>query len=248
MPKSEELNYEVNKADFNTVTSGGDEHSTARHDQQNTFSQPLQLPAIEEEDKKKLKVFDLCKVREQAINLGLLMYIWSQNQFCSQMINFYTKYIPGDTYNNMLANYMIDIPAHFVGGMILTYVGIRMTYIVGSSSALLGGILLLFFGAPGADIPDFAFIFMVVLAKGGVLMMMDASYLANATLFPPAYAGLSFGMCAFTGKMIASMSSLTAEFDHPIPMIIFCVLTCMTYPVAFSLQIKGAKNYLNFKK
>lgn len=164
------------------------------------------------------------------------------------MINFYTKYIPGDTYNNMLANYMIDIPAHMVGGFVLTFVGIRMTYFVGSSAAMLGGFLLIFYGEPGLDIPSFAFIFMVVLAKGGVLIMMDASYLANATFFPPAYAGLAFGLCAFTGKMVASMSSLTAEIDHPVPMIIFTTLTIVTFPVALSLQIKGTRNYLNFKK
>ena len=54
---------------------------------------------------------DLIRIKSHAINLVILSYMWMQNTFCIVMINFYTKYIPGDTYSNMMANAFVEIPA-----------------------------------------------------------------------------------------------------------------------------------------
>lgn len=91
------------------------------------------------------------------------------------MVNFYTKYIPGNTYNNMLANNLIDLPVYLASGIIMHYLGIKITFVIGSTSSILGGILLILYGGPDLQIPGYAYIFIISLAKGGALINSSAS-------------------------------------------------------------------------
>ncbi len=158
------------------------------------------------------------------------------------MINFYTKYIPGDKYTNMLAKDLIDIPIYFISGIVIYYIGIRLTIFVGASSGILGGILLIIYGGPELDIPEFAYIFIIFLAKGGALLSSASVSISHVTLFPPAYTGLVIGIGTFCSRIVSSMSPLTAELELPTPMIIFITFCFLSYPAAFFLQIKDGRH------
>lgn len=104
------------------------------------------LRRVAEERKMTGSIKDLIRIKKHAINIVLLVYIWIQNTFCLTMINFYTKKIPGDTYSNMLANSLVEIPAYAIGGGLIFYLGMRITNYIGAAVALLGGALLIAYG------------------------------------------------------------------------------------------------------
>ena len=189
---------------------------------------------------------DLIRIKRHAINLALLIYMWIQNTFCLTMINFYTKYIQGDKYSNMLANSLVEIPAYAIGGVLIYLLGVKKTLYIGSSIALVGGVLLIIYGNPdpkvGPKLPDVAFIFIVLSAKGGILMLINAVYISTATMFPPIFSGAAFGICNTFAKLVATTGPIAAELLHPIPACLFTGLTAVIIPTTFFLRIKKGRD------
>jgi hypothetical protein len=101
--------------------------------------------------------------------------------------------------------------------------GIRFTLAFWFSIAFLGGLCYLTLGNSNEIlIPIF-----LLFAKGGVTGTFTLCYLANAHIFPAIIAGTAFGICNVGAKTTTILSPLVAEVDPPIPMILFCVSTCM---------------------
>ncbi len=188
---------------------------------------------------------DMIRIKKHAINLFLFILMWVQNTVCFSMINFYTKRIPGDKYSNILANCLVEIPAYAIGGVFLKFLGMRITNYIGASVAVIGGVLLIMYGEVNADgslkIPQFAYVFIVLSAKGGVLMLINTSYIGTATMFPPVFSGAAFGMCNTFAKLAAMSGPLIAELKDPIPSILFTSLTCFIFPLTFFLKIRKSK-------
>ena len=192
-----------------------------------------------EERKMTGSIKDLIRVKRHAIYLALLAFMWIQNTFCLTMINFYTKYIPGDKYSNMLANSLVEIPAYAIGGILVYYFGVKKTIYTGSIISLVGGILLIIFGNPdpkvGPKLPSFFFIFVVLSAKGGILILINTVYISTATMFPPIFSGAALGICNTFGKTMATLGPIAAELTHPIPACVFTALTSLVFPATYLL-------------
>ena len=239
------FNLKHNKYDMNnTFTSlgSGDENKnqlfeSSVKDSLAVIGSPMRRVA---EDRKMTgSITDLIRIKRHAINLALLIYMWIQNTFCLTMINFYTKYIKGDKYINMLANSLVEIPAYALGGILIYYLGVKRTTYIGTIISLVGGTLLIIYGNPDPDVgpklPDYAFVFIVLSAKGGILILINTTYIATATMFPPIFSGAAFGICNTFAKSVASTGPIAAELMHPIPASLFTSLTAVVLPIAYFL-------------
>jgi hypothetical protein len=89
--------------------------------------------------------------------------------------------------------------------------------------ATFGGIALVILSESQPDLVPI----MVAFAKGGVQATLEICYLANSFLFPAIFSGTAFGICNAGAKISTIVSPILAEFNPPLPMIIFSIFTSM---------------------
>lgn len=158
------------------------------------------------------------------------------------MINFYVEKIPGDHFDNFFASNIVEIPAYALGGVLIYYLGVRVSLYCGASISLIGGTLLIIFGDT-KDVDNMAlskevYTILVLLSKGGILILINCVYISTATFFPPIFSGAAFGVCNTFAKSCAIAGPFIAEEAHPIPMAVFTALTALAFPVTFFMKIK----------
>ena len=96
--------------------------------------------------------------------------------------------------------------------------GIRVCLITSFLVSMVSSILLIFFEDSGH------YVLLIILAtKFGISSCFSAVYLANS-LFPPLYASTTMGFCNFLARLVSMIAPPFAEFDKPVPMILFGTL------------------------
>lgn len=75
-----------------------------------------------------------------------MAYVWAACSFTYYMINFQTKYLPGDIFNNSLANGVSEVIAGLVAGVFYKKFGIHKAYFILFGISVLGGALILIVG------------------------------------------------------------------------------------------------------
>ena len=164
------------------------------------------------------------------------------------MINFYIEHVKGDKYLNFLAGASVEIPAYAIGGVLIYFFGIRISLYAGACISILGGSFLIVYGGEenGVEISSAAYMFLVLSAKGGILILVNAVYIGTATIFPPIFSGTAFGICNTFAKTCAIAGPMIAELEPPTPMILFTTLTAFILPSAFFLKLrKSADSFTN---
>jgi MFS transporter, OCT family, solute carrier family 22 (organic cation transporter), member 4/5 len=166
---------------------------------------------------------DLFKIRRHSINLLLMIFFWVASSFSFFLINYTIKKIPGDFFVNNLVSALAAIPTTAIGGFLFARLGVKKVLFLFFLIATFGGIALVILSEsqPGL-IP-----IMVAFAKGGVQATLEICYLANSFLFPAIFSGTAFGICNAGAKISTIVSPILAEFNPPLPMIIFSIFTSM---------------------
>jgi hypothetical protein len=204
---------------------------------------------VAEQKKMTGSIKDLVRVKRHFINLMLLTYMWIQNTFCLSMINFYVEHVPGDKYSNFFASNIVEIPAYAMGGVGIHYLGVRKTLYIGASISMLGGVPLIIFGDPkNLKIPTWMFTFLVLFAKGGILVLINCVYISTATFFPPIFSGAAFGVCNTFAKTCSIFGPIVSEARIPIPMSLFSALTSMIFPATYLMRIRKSNDSFSLKE
>ena len=115
-----------------------------------------------------------------------------------------------------------------LGGVAYQKVGIKPTLFGCFAISCLGSISLIAFGSNPSN--KILTLVMILFTRFGVSATFNISYLANAQLFPPIFAGTAIGICSMFAKFSTIISPLLAEVKAPIPMVVFA---CFTGTVAF---------------
>ena len=66
---------------------------------------------------------------------------------------------------------------------------------------------------------------------------MELNYLANSLIFPAIFAGTAFGLCNSAAKVATIVSPLLAEYEPPLPMIVFSIVCLLAMGLALGLKI-----------
>ncbi len=76
---------------------------------------------------------------------------------------------------------------------------------------------------------------MVLGSKFGISGAFNCVYLAN-TLFPPIYSSTTFGIFNTFARMASMLAPQFAEYEKPVPMIIFCIMAGVALVASFFLM------------
>ena len=147
------------------------------------------------------------------------MFLWMVSAFNYFLINFQLRYLMGDIYRNQIISSLSEVAAYLVSGAIGAKLGNRVCLIVSFLIALVGSILLVLYEDMGHSVMA-----MILATKFGISSCFSAVYLANS-LFPPLYASTTLGICNFLARLVSMIAPPFAEFDKPLPMILFALLS-----------------------
>ena len=79
------------------------------------------------------------------MNLVGMISVWVSASFCYYLINFLTKYLPGNMYLNNVAQSSSELISYFTAGIFFNKIGLRPTLWLSYVIALAGMISLLFY-------------------------------------------------------------------------------------------------------
>ena len=148
------------------------------------------------------------------------------------MITFFLKYIPGNIYVNTSIASMAELCAYIVSGYLMSWMGVKISYIVAFVVASTGGLLMLFFFKMTSLMSVFT-----LLSKFGVSFAFNISYLGTPQLFPVSLTSTAFGICNVFARCFSTLSSVIAEFPDPAPMVIFSICCIVPLVLAFFLKV-----------
>ena len=86
------------------------------------------------------------------------------------------------------------------------------------------------------------FLVFFLLSKFGITCCFGINYSANQFFFPTLFAASALGICNFLARLFSALSFLFADFEEPIPMIIFTSSCALTAVAAFFLRVEKQEN------
>ena len=79
-------------------------------------------------------------------NLFVMIYMWCGIAFCYYLIGFQLKYLPGDIYINSMVTSFAELLGVLISGVIFTYLGLKLAYILPLVVSLVGCLSIMNYG------------------------------------------------------------------------------------------------------
>ena len=159
-----------------------------------------------------------------------MSFIWLSVSF-----NWYLLQFLVNTFENIYATGLgasaSDIVAYALSGLIYEKLGIKLTIAICYASSTIGGLIILFYGLSHQE--TWIFPILITLTKFGISCSFNVVYVAHSSLFPVLFAATAMGLCNIVARIFSSLSPLLAQMEEPDPMIIFTILTSLTFVIAF---------------
>ena len=143
------------------------------------------------------------------------------------LITFYTKYIPGNIFVNMIVASLSEFFSTIITGAIVSKLGPKLAFTVAYS---LCGVACAFLWLAEArervqDIPS-----IILVAKFGICSAFSMLYMNTLLYFPNKFMGRVFGMCNVFARFVTIMSPMVAEAPEPtaeLSMVLSCLLAAI---------------------
>jgi hypothetical protein len=75
-----------------------------------------------------------------------MVYMWGGLAFCYYLTGFQLKYLPGDMFNNSLTSSFAEMLGVLIAGVIFTYFGLKLAYILPLVVSLVGCLSIMSYG------------------------------------------------------------------------------------------------------
>ena len=129
-----------------------------------------------------------------------------------------------------------EMVAYVVTGYLMDFLGPKKTYIGSFAMSFVGGLLLLIFGLRNQE--SWTFVFLIILAKFGIVVTQGLNYAAHPEIFPTLFSTTSIGYLIIISYVCSSISDFLARIPQPFPLILFTAFSGVGSVLAFFLQIK----------
>jgi len=146
------------------------------------------------------------------------MVLWMACAFGYYLINFEIKYLPGNLYVNVMMSTAAEICAKMFAYSQYERLGLKKSFQLGLTVALLGCLLLLI--SNGHSDSTTLLGICLFVAKFGVAFTFMINYLSIVMLFPTLFCGTATGMCNFAGRLATIFAPMAAELKPPQPTLI----------------------------
>jgi MFS family permease len=166
---------------------------------------------------------DLFNNKIYLLNLIIIVLAWSASSSCFYIIGFYVKYIPGDAFMNIIVTSIADAISSIAAGSISQAIGAKNTLFMSFSLATFGAIALMFSGTN-----KYLIVIFVLISRFGINSAFTLCYIITADYFPSIVTSRVFGLCSVFSRMATILSPMIAEFEPPVPMIIYSIVCTIT--------------------
>jgi nitrate/nitrite transporter NarK len=147
------------------------------------------------------------------INLVTMCYNWAASLFSFNLLSFYVKYLPGDLYQNSIMLGLSTLVGGLLYVMLCQRYGTISSFTIVYTISLLGAILILLFGTSVESLmPVFVF-----CTRAGIFGLYVACMQNTVKIFPTIISASAMGICNFCGNLMAVLSPMIAEYEHPLP-------------------------------
>ena len=163
-----------------------------------------------------------------------MIWMWSATTFNLYTMNFYLKYIPGGKFVNFSMAGGAEVLANIFIGIVFKYLQVKWSFFVGYCLAAAGGVCLIF--QAQFENSDLLIATFVLLGKFGIAMAQCTCFIATPWLFPIQVNATAFGICNLVGRLFALAAPIVAEFESPLPMMIFSVACAISILLSFFIQ------------
>lgn len=175
----------------------------------------------------KTTFIEYLKLKEVWLNLLCMALIWTSASFNTYLVLFQLKYFPGNIFINTTASAVSDVLAFTASGVVVQKLGIKWTLFGSFVMGLVGGLAIVFQTSGGKAPIGWLFPFLVLFSKFGISSAYNICYLSNSMLFPAKISATTMGICNTFARTACILAPLMAEFELPLPMIIFTALCAM---------------------
>jgi hypothetical protein len=145
------------------------------------------------------------------------MGLWIVATFNTYLIFFQIKYMKGDFFVNTIVSAASDITAYAAAGYFMDRMGLKSNYLTSFVVCVIGATMYIFLRV---DYPSLIPVFLLV-SNFGTSWCVNIDWNANAKLFPVIYASSTNGICNLFARVTNSLAPQFAEFEQPLPIIIF---------------------------
>ena len=165
---------------------------------------------------------ELRKMRKYGLvifNLILMFFAWTSMSFGVNLLTFYTKYLPGDTFNNSLVIGLGSF-TFLLAGPLASCLSSRRILPLAYLLAL-SGALSLYFSAPlCAEMPCQQYMpALALLARCGFNLAQCFIFIIHTELFPTFFLATSYGLCSSVARCVTMAAPLVAESaDRQVPL------------------------------
>ena len=169
---------------------------------------------------------DLYNNQVYLLNLIIIVLAWSASSSCFYIIGFYVKYVPGDSFLNIIITSVADAISSVVAGSISSAIGAKNTLFMSFSLATIGAIALMFSGDENTE--KYVIVIFVLITRFGINSAFTLCYIITADYFPAIVTSRVFGICCVFSRFSTILSPMIAELEPPIPMIIYSIVCTIT--------------------
>ena len=136
------------------------------------------------------------------MNLIIFIILWIIATFTYYLVYFQIKYMNGDFYINTIVSSCTEMLSYTVSGFILTSLGIKFSYLLSFSTAIIGAALYIVFETSYESLtPVFLF-----LASFGIGCSMNIDWNINSILFPVIFSSSTNGICNIFARLSNSLA------------------------------------------
>lgn len=148
------------------------------------------------------KLKDLIQNRKHRTNLIIFVILWIIATFTYYLVYFQIKYMKGDFYINTIVSSCTEMLSYTVSGFILTALGIKLSYFLSFSAAIIGSSLYIIMHTSYESLtPIFLF-----LASFGISSSMNIDWNINSILFPVIFNSSTNGICNLFARISDSLA------------------------------------------
>ena len=200
------------------------------------FTQEIRdsIPATKKNDKanqgksKEGSLINLIKNRKLLRNLIISTTLMVTCQFNYFLICFNIKYMPGIIFLSQIICASCEMAFLFISNPFIKYLGLKRSFFVGYGISLLGSVPLIF--ETNSNVLP---VLLILLARVGIIFVVNVTYLTFSTLFPPIFSQTTFGFAKLIGRVFVVLAPLVAELAAPAPMIFFTFFSIVGGVFAF---------------
>ena len=173
-----------------------------------------------------------------------MIVIWTTTVFSTYLIMYQLKYLRGNIFQNTNSYSISDAFSRIFGGIVYENLGLRKSFILAYTIALVGGICIYFIQCGNAvfefqrelPIEKLMPVFTMVtkFGLGAAMLSCYSACYSDDQIFPLKKRATAIGICNIVARSITILAPQVNELKAPLPMLTFIAIIAVAFIASFS--------------